>query len=200
MTMDDSNQPFRRIAVIGSSGAGKSTLSTALGASTGLPVIHLDREYWLPGWVEPDRESWNARLADLAAQPEWIIDGQYGASLATRLARADLAIFLDLPTATCLWRIAKRIAGTHGRVRPDMGDGCPEKLDLEFVRFVATFRRLQRPKIVTALERSGARTAWLRSTTEQAAFASRLRKEGLAAAVGTAPAWPQPSGFSSTTI
>jgi adenylate kinase family enzyme len=200
MAMRDRDQPFRRIAVLGSSGAGKSTLAVMLGADTGLPVVHLDKEYWQPGWVEPDRDAWNARLADLAAAPEWIIDGQYGSSLRTRLERADLAIFLDLPTAVCLWRVGRRIAATHGRVRPDMGDGCPEKIDLGFLHFVATFRRLQRPKVVAALNGSGVKAVWLRSPRAQAGFVTALREQGLAAAVGAAPGWPQPSGFSSTTM
>jgi adenylate kinase family enzyme len=200
MTMHECTTTFRRIAVIGSSGSGKSTLSVALGALSGLPVIHLDQEYWLPGWTEPDRDWWNARLTDLAARPEWIIDGQYGSSLLARLQRADLAIFLDLPTPVCLWRIARRIIGTYGRVRPDMGANCPEKFSLEFVHFVATFRRLQRPKVVAALGGSGVRTVWLRSRSEQRAFGTTLREQGRAVAVDAAPAWPQPSGFSSTTM
>lgn len=87
MAMRDRDQPFRRITVLGSSGAGKSTLAVALRADTGLPVVHLDKEYWQPGWTEPDRDAWNARLAGLAAAPEWIIDGQYGSSLHARLTR-----------------------------------------------------------------------------------------------------------------
>lgn len=200
MTMHERNTLFRRIAVIGSSGSGKSTLSRTLGALTGLPIVHLDKEYWQSGWVEPDRDGWNARLADLAARSEWIIDGQYGSSLLPRLQRADLAIFLDLPTRVCLWRIALRTIGTYGRVRPDMGEGCPERINLEFINFVATFRRLQRPKIVAALDGSGVSTVWLRSRREQAAFGATLREQGLSAAVAAAPAWPQPSGFSSTTM
>lgn len=188
--MHERNTPFRRIAVIGSSGAGKSTLSVALGASTGLRVVHLDKEHWQPGWTEPDRSVWNARLAELAAAPEWIIDGQYGASLRVRLERANLAIFLDLPTPVCLWRVARRILGSYGRVRPDMGDGCPEQVSLEFLHFVATFRRLQRPKVVAALDESGVKTVWLRSRREQAAFDAALRDHGLDVAIATAPAWP----------
>lgn len=198
--MHERNTPFRRIAVIGSSGSGKSTLSRTLGALSGLPIVHLDKEYWQPGWVEPDRDGWNVRLADLTARPEWIIDGQYGSSLLPRLQRADLAIFLDLPTQVCLWRIARRTIGTYGRVRPDMGEGCPERINLEFLHFVATFRRLQRPKIVAALDGSGVSAVWLRSRRDQAEFGVTLREWGLSAAVGAAPAWPQSSGFSSTTM
>ena len=175
--------PYRRIAVLGSSGAGKSTLAVALGAATALPVVHLDQEYWQPGWVEPDKAAWQARVVDLAARSEWIIDGQYGASLTERLQRADLAIFLDLPTRVCLWRIVKRWWGLRGRVRPDMGEGCPEKIDAEFIHFVATFRRLQRPKVVTALEASGVPTVWIRSIAQQREFVTNLRAFGLEAAV-----------------
>jgi len=44
---------MERVMIIGCAGAGKSTLARKLGAITGLPVIHLDREHWRPGWVEP---------------------------------------------------------------------------------------------------------------------------------------------------
>lgn len=185
MTIDD--RQFRRIAVIGCSGAGKSTLAQAIAAATGLPVVHLDQEYWLPCWVEPDRDAWQARLAEIAARPVWVIDGQYGASLTERLRRADLAIFLDLPTRVCLWRIVKRWFHLRGRVRPDMGDGCPEKIDAEFIHWVATFRRLQRPNVVTAINDSGVRTIWLRTRREQAAFANALHTSGIVEALKRSP-------------
>ena len=186
-------QPLRRIAVIGSSGSGKSTLAVLLGEVTGLPVVHLDKEYWLPGWVEPDKAAWRARVAEFARRDAWIIDGQYGASLIERLERADLAIFLDLPTHLCLWRVVKRWLSLRGGVRPDMGEGCPEKIDLEFLHFVATFRRLQRPKVVAALRASGVRTVWLRTTLEQAAFAARLKSDGLAEMASAAPLPSRPA-------
>ena len=47
---------MERILVIGCPGAGKSTLSRQLGEKLGLPVIHLDRLFWKPGWVESTRE------------------------------------------------------------------------------------------------------------------------------------------------
>ncbi len=182
---------YRRIAVLGSSGAGKSTLAVALGAATGLPVVHLDKEHWLPGWTEPDRAGWHARLVELAARPEWIIDGQYGTAFLTdRLRRADLAVFLDLPTRLCLWRIVKRWRQLKGRVRLDMGEGCPEKIDAEFVHYVATFRWRQRPKVVAAINASGVETIWLRTRREQAAFAEALRT-GIDAALAAAPRYPR---------
>lgn len=141
----------RRIAIIGSPGAGKSTLARAIGARTGLPVIHLDQLHWEPGWTEPEERVWQARVAQAAEGERWIIDGNYGGTMETRFARADLVLWLDFPTALCLWRIGKRIARGYGRVRADMAPGCPEKLDWSFLSYVARFRRDGRPRLLAAL-------------------------------------------------
>src|SRR6478672_12302851 len=110
---------MQRALVIGSPGAGKSTFARALAARTGLPLIHLDREYHLPGWVEPPEADWRARIDQLIAGDRWIIDGNYGGSMDVRLNRADTVILLDYPSWLCLWRVVSRIATLHGRVRPD---------------------------------------------------------------------------------
>ena len=68
---------LRRILVLGGCGSGKSTFARRLGDLTGLPVVHLDREYFSPGWVEPERESWVRRLSEIAARERWIIDGNH---------------------------------------------------------------------------------------------------------------------------
>src|SRR5262249_4327019 len=54
---------MRRILVIGISGAGKNTFTRKLAAKTGLPVIHLDTEFWKPGWGETERAEWRAKVA-----------------------------------------------------------------------------------------------------------------------------------------
>ena len=48
--------------------------------------------------------------------------------------------------------ILKRIAGSYGQVRPEMAEGCPEKIDLEFFRYVWTYRARQRPKLLKFFE------------------------------------------------
>ena len=45
-----------------------------------------------------------------------------------------------------------RIAKGYGQVRPEMAAGCPEQFDLEFFRYVWTFRETQRPSLVTYLD------------------------------------------------
>ena len=89
---------MQRVLVIGSPGAGKSILAAKLSAVTGLPLIHLDQQYWLPGWVEPDEAAWQVRLREIIAGDRWIIDGNYGGSMTLRLTRADTVIYLDYPS------------------------------------------------------------------------------------------------------
>jgi len=139
---------MQRVLVIGSPGSGKSTLATELARRTGLPLIHLDQEHWRSGWVEPPKDEWRRRVAELVAGNRWIIDGNYGGTLDLRLARADTLIDLEFPAWLCVWRILRRVAGSWGRVRPDMAEGCPEKFDFEFFRYVWTYRRQQRPKLL----------------------------------------------------
>ncbi|MFN5903358.1 MAG: topology modulation protein [Novosphingobium sp.] len=131
---------MQRVLVIGSPGAGKSTLSHRLAACTGLPLFHLDQMFWQPGWVERDRDEGCAELAEVLAGDHWIIDGNYGSTLPMRVARADTVVWLDYSTWLCLGRVFKRWWQYRGRARPDMTEGCPENLNLEFLLYVLMFR------------------------------------------------------------
>ena len=147
---------MKRIAVIGCCGAGKSQLSLELGRRLGLPVIHLDQLAWQAGWVEVDRDELVRRQqAAFTNDGTWIADGNYGSTMALRLAMADTIVFLDFATPICLYRVLKRRVQYVGRTRPDMAPGCPERfLDGEFpkfLRYVATFRRKHRPRILDKL-------------------------------------------------
>lgn len=132
---------MQRILVIGSPGAGKSTLAHALAKRTGLPLHHLDRIHWLPGWIERDRAEAFDHVEQILAQQCWIIDGNYGSTMPQRIKHADTVVWLDYPTWLCLGRALKRWWTYRGRSRPDMTDGCPERLDLEFLLYIAKFRR-----------------------------------------------------------
>jgi len=132
---------MQRVLVIGSPGAGKSTLAHAIAARTGLPLHHLDKLFWLPGWVERDRDEGRAELAEVLAGQRWIIDGNYGSTMAMRVARADTVVWLDYPTWLCLSRVFRRWWQYRGKARPDMTEGCPENLNLEFLLYVLNFRR-----------------------------------------------------------
>lgn len=146
---------MRRVLVIGSGGAGKSTLATRLGRATGLPVHHLDALYWKPGWVPTPDAEWDAKIAELAAGPAWIMDGNYGRTMDQRLAACDTVVFMDLPRTLCLARVLWRRLRHRGRARPDMNAGCPEQVTWEFVRWVWRYPRERRPAVLRRLAAAG---------------------------------------------
>ncbi len=127
---------MRKVIVIGSGGAGKSTFAVRLGERLGLPVIHQDALYWRPSWVETPPDEWKATLATLVQRDAWIMDGNFGGTLDLRIAASDTVILLDLPRTVCLWRALKRAVRYLGRTRPDMAEGCNEKIDLQFLRWI----------------------------------------------------------------
>ena len=144
---------MQRILVMGSSGSGKSTFSRKLSAITGIPVVSLDALFWKPGWVESDRAEFRARLTEAAREPRWIMDGNFTSHLVElRRDASDTVIWFDLPRATCMLGVLTRIAMSYGRVRPEMAEGCPEKIDFEFFRYVWTFREKQRPTLLAYFE------------------------------------------------
>jgi len=169
----------KRVMVIGCCGAGKSTFSKKLHSILGIELIHLDQYYWKPNWVESDSEEWKHKVQELAAKPEWIIDGNYGGTMNFRMDRADTIIFLDYSTISCLWRITKRINKYKGRTRPDMPEGCHERFDLEFYHYVATYNLLRRKKHYRQLEQHkvNKQTFVLRNDKECENFLKKLEKK-----------------------
>lgn len=139
---------MRRIAIVGCGGAGKSTLARQLGTILHLPVIHLDKEFWQPGWKTLPKEEEREVLEKATKQDEWIIDGNYKGTMSSRFDAADTIIFLDFPTLLCLYRVIKRFFKYRGTTRPDMTEGCPEKLDWEFISWIIGFRYSYRPIVL----------------------------------------------------
>ena len=165
---------MRRVLVLGSPGAGKSTFARLLASRTGLPLIHLDAEYHLPGWVEPSEEAWRTRVNELVGGECWIVDGNYGGTMDIRLACADAAILLDYPTWLCLWRALRRITALRGTVRSDAAPGCPEQLDWDFLRYIATFRGTKTPALERRLAGFGGTVVRFRHPVEAQAFLDAL--------------------------
>ena len=147
---------MKKIIVIGISGAGKSTFATKLSELLDVPLIHLDQLFWQPGWVAVDKAIFLNKVADVMKTEQWIIDGNFTNSLEMRLEKADTVFYFDFPAAICLWNTFKRIIRYRKQSRKDMTEGCAERLNLEFIRHILTFRRDKAPSIEKLLtETSG---------------------------------------------
>ena len=160
--------------VVGPCDAGKSTLAFELARRTGLPLFHMDKLNWRPGWVESSKAELRVRLREIVGEERWLIEGNYGGTLADRLPRADTVVFLDYPIRLCLVRILRRIATHRGRTRPDMTEGCPERLDPDFLWYVARWHTGPGPRLKAALAPHREKLVHLRGPRETAAWLARV--------------------------
>lgn len=168
--------PMQRVLVVGSGGAGKSTLAAELAARLGLPLVHLDAEFWNAGWRETPKDEWEARVRELAAAPAWVMDGNYGGTFDVRMNACDTVIFLDLPRIQCLARAVGRWLRYRGQTRPDMAPGCPEQFSWEFAAWIWSYPSQRRPAVLRRLRemRADQRAVILRSSREVSAFLRAL--------------------------
>lgn len=146
---------MQRVCIVGTPGGGKSWLAAQLGTITGLPVVHLDREFWRPGWVRPDPDAWRARVATLLAGDRWILDGNYNRSQDRVMARADTIVVLDPPRWQAVAGVVARCirSGPRGRHRADLPDGCAERLDLAFLAWIWRFPAQHRGELLARVAR-----------------------------------------------
>jgi len=142
---------MKRIVILGSSGAGKSTLAKELSSILRIKAYHLDRLFWLPGWIRKDRETRIDIMQNLVREKQWIIEGTYLKSSDLHVRMADTIIFTDLSSLVCLLPLIKRHYRDHARSRRDIPEGCKNKLSLHQMVKVQTFplneRRIIKQKL-----------------------------------------------------
>lgn len=127
-----------KIAIVGYSGSGKSTLARHISKAMGIPVLHLDKVNWAPGWNVRNKNDQMRIVSDfLADNSSWVIDGNYKSlSYDDRMSSADKIIFMCFNRFSCLLRAIKRYKMYKGRTREDICCGCDEKLDLVFIKWI----------------------------------------------------------------
>lgn len=168
---------MERILIIGCGGAGKSTLARQLGEKLDIPVVHLDKIFWKPGWVERGDEEFDELLDRELEKPKWIMDGNFNRTMPKRLEKCDTIIYLDFSRFACLRGVFKRVLTTYGKVCPDMGEGCPERFDFDFdfLKWIWNFNKKKRQSYYRLLnEAEGIETIALKNRRQVKKFLKSL--------------------------
>lgn len=139
---------MKKVIVIGCPGSGKSTFSRELHNKTALPLYHLDMMYWNEDKTTIEKSVFLERLNDAMAGDEWIIDGNYGATMEMRMSACDTVFFLDYPKDVCIEGAKKRM----GQKRSDI-PWVEEEIDEEFLSFIESYNEESRPKVLELLQK-----------------------------------------------
>ncbi len=165
---------MQRIIIVGCPGSGKSRLSKILSQKLNLPLVHLDQIFWEAGWNAVSKEVFKQRLLYELEKERWILDGNFASTLELRLKYCDHVIFMNYPTLTCLLRVLKRVRQNKGKTRPDMTEGCEEKLDLDFLKYIKSFKKTKLPKMRAILEKASVPVTEIKNDNQLKKFLKTL--------------------------
>ncbi|MDK9494341.1 topology modulation protein [Streptomyces katrae] len=140
---------MKKVAIVGCGGSGKSYLARELGGILDAPVTHLDAAYYDDAWNELSTEKFTALQRELVAQPRWVIDGNYNSTLQIRLETCDTVVLMDVSTVAALYGILSRQI-RHGAGHK--GNGVHNRIHWGVIKYVATYRRKMRPRVMAKIE------------------------------------------------
>ena len=129
---------MQRIWILGSSGSGKTTLANIIGAKFNLPVCHNDKIYWMENWQQRPINQQIEITKGITEKDKWIYEGNRFNSCKEdgRYDHCDTIIFLKINRFVCLYRFLQRYFKHRGTVRPDISEGCLEKVDFTIVKYI----------------------------------------------------------------
>ena len=156
-------EKMKKVIVIGCPGSGKSTVSRVLHNKTGIPLYHLDMMYWNADKTTVEKSVFLERLSAVLEKDEWIIDGNYGATMELRMAACDTVFFLDYPLDVCLGGIKER----RGKPRSDM-PWIETEEDAKFIEFIKNYNEQQKPKVLELLKKYDDKNNIIFKSREQA--------------------------------
>lgn len=171
---------MNRVMIVGQPGAGKSWLAKQIGARTGLPVMHMDTIFFKEGWTLRERSERIEMARQVEAGDAWIFEGGMPATYDNRLDRADTLIVLEFPLLLRMWRVFWRTVKYYGRTRPDVPEGCPERFNYGFWKWIWDTRKSARIRNRQLIETAGPEkhVFVLRNRREMARFLQGLDSAG----------------------
>ena len=138
-----------------------------------MPLLYLDTVNFESGWRERSAEEKVRTVARFMENSEWVIEGNYEKLLLEeRLGSADMVLILAFSRRVCVSGALKRWFLHRGTVRESMSDGCVERLDPEFLRWVAfgQFSSGREARILSIAERYPVKTHVFRTRRELERF------------------------------
>lgn len=144
---------MKKIIVIGSSGAGKSYFSRELSHKLNIKLYHLDRLMWQPNWQMTERSYQIQIQKEIIEKESWIIDGNYNGTMEMRMNASDTIIFFDINRWICFYQAIKRYFQFKGKTRLDMQEDCPERLDIDFLKFIWKYPTKQKIQVENRLDK-----------------------------------------------
>lgn len=136
---------MKKISIIGPGGSGKSTLARELGDKLGIEVFYLNKIWWKDKDQHISDEEFEQIQKDIIENnDEFILDGNYLATLDLRIAASDTIIFLDFPTSTNLKQSFKKnlTEDNSDNKNPDLDH--TGKIDLKYINWLINFEKEDR--------------------------------------------------------
>ncbi len=154
---------MKKIIIIGCPGAGKSTFARKLRDKLGIELFYLDSIYHKEDRTTISREEFDAILADIMKNEQWIIDGNYQRTIPARLQNCDTVFLLDYPLETCISGAKARL----GIKREEM-PWVDNKLDSELESTILDFSEKQLPDIYKYLSEYNNSSKYIFKSREEA--------------------------------
>ena len=167
-----------KIAIMGYSGSGKSTLAQLLAEKFSIDVLHFDTVQFLPNWeIRSDEEKMQITKEFMDTHDSWVIDGTYSKLYyERRMEEADQIILLLFNRFSCFFRAFHRYRTYRNQTRPDMAEGCQEKFDLEFMKWILWMGRTKKvtDRYSRLLARYGSKTIVIKNQKQLDAYIQSL--------------------------
>lgn len=165
---------FKKISIIGCPGSGKSTLSVQLAKILNLEVIHLDKVYWKPYWVNISKEEFDEKHDEILKKESFILDGNYNRTISKRLEKCDLVIYLDYDSQVCVDSYIQRVK--DGSIKDFITENCVETLDEDFNNYISSYNYKNRENNYKKIYDSNIKYIILNNRDEKDEFINSIRR------------------------
>ncbi len=107
------------------------------------------------------------------------MDGEYISSDTSRLEKADLIVYLDMPRRVYFKRLLLRRIKFHKKNRPGLPDNWQEKLDWEFIKYAWKYQKNKRRTRLALVKNANPQTIILKNKKEVQDFTKTLSSKFL---------------------